>query len=291
MENRGENRSMTMQNTAIGYRKRAFYYHKYILILPLFFLFNFYPSLTVYAVDLQEESLHYDISFLWFKKAAEGKITFTKGDENNRYIATLEAETLGFIGFITNYRKYVYISHITYDEELKRLISIKFERIEIVEKKVWKSLNFMDYNARKLTWRSFFMENQIKETVEEIPRDIIYEDILSAFFNFRFGFFGNIEKGKEYMLKGIPNKGVVDYFIHVSSPEEEIANKRKLGIENGDGYLFLIKIPKVIFRSKGIVWVWFNKDLLPLAATVEDAVILGDITGTLKDKNNQKNET
>ncbi|MBI3812884.1 MAG: DUF3108 domain-containing protein [Nitrospinae bacterium] len=245
---------------------------------------------TIYAIELPEESLHYDISFLWFKNAAEGKITFAKGDTDNNFTAVLEAETLGFIGFITGYRKYIYISHLSYDGELKRLISTKFERIEIVGSKVWKSVNVMDYYTYKLTWKQLFMEKLLKETVDDIPPGIIYEDILSALFNLRLGFSQHIEKGKDYVIKGVPGKGVVDYFIHVSSPEEEIDRKNKLGIENEDGYLLLVQVPKIIFKSKGTIWIWFTKDLLPTAATVEDAVIFGNITGILRDRVYQNNE-
>ena len=254
-----------------------------LLLLSIFCLAN-----TVYAIDLPEESLYYDISFLWFKKAAEGKITFKKNNNDNNYTAVLEAETLGFIGFMTSYRKYIYISHLKYDENLNRLISTKFERIEIVGNKIWQSSNLIDYANNKINWRSTFMQKLLKETAEDIPTDTIYDDILSALFNFRFGFLGNIEKGKDYIVKGIPDKGIVDYSIHVSSPEEEIPTKKKLGIENGDGYMLLVKVPGAIFKSKGIVWIWFTDDLLPLTATVEDAVIFGDITGVLNN-NRQAN--
>ena len=255
---------------------------KYLLktIISLFLLIFCFTN-AVYAIDLPEESLYYDIGFLWFKKAAEGKITFKKNNNDSNYTAVLEAETLGFIGFITSYRKYLYISHLRYDENLNRLISTKFERIEIVGNKIWQSVNLIDYENNKINWRSTFMQKLLKETLEEIPPDTIYDDILSALFNFRFGFLGSIEKGKDYIVKGIPDKGIVDYSIHVSLPEEEISTKKKLGIENGDGYMLLIKVPRTIFKSKGIVWIWFTDNLLPLTATVEDAVIFGDITGIL----------
>ncbi|OGV97520.1 MAG: hypothetical protein A3I04_07485 [Nitrospinae bacterium RIFCSPLOWO2_02_FULL_39_110] len=258
-----------------------------IKIITSIFLSIFCLTNTVFAIDLPEESLHYDISFLWFKKAAEGKITFKRNNTNNDYTAVLEAETLGFIGFITSYRKYIYISHLMYDENLNRLISIKFERIEIVGNKIWQSISSMDYETNKIINSVSFTQKLIKETIEDIPPTIIYEDILSALFNFRFGFLGNIEKGKNYVVKGIPDKGIVDYSIYVSSQEEEIAVKKKLGIEEGDGYMLLVKVPGAIFKSKGIVWIWFTKDLLPLTATVEDAIVFGDITGILT--NNRTN--
>lgn len=260
------------------------YLYKIIILL---FLLIFCFTNAVYAIDLPEESLYYDISFLWFKKAAEGKITFKRNNNDNNYTAVLEAETLGFIGFITSYRKYIYISHLMYDENLNRLISIKFERIEIVGNKIWQSVSLMDYTNNKINWRSTFMQKILKESSEDIPPNIIYEDILSAFFNFRFGFLGDIEKGNNFTIKGIPDKGIVDYSIYISSQEEEIAVKKRLGIEEGDGYMLLVKVPGAIFKSKGIVWIWFTKDLLPLTATVEDAIVFGDITGILT--NNRTN--
>ncbi len=251
---------------------------KFIILLSLLI---FCLADIAYAIELPEESLHYDISFLWFKKAAEGKITFKRDEGESNYTAILEAETLGFIGFITGYRKYIYISHLRHDENLNRLISTKFERIEIVGNKIWKSISSMDYQANKITNRVSFTQKLIKETVEDIPPDTIYEDILSALFNLRFGFLGNIEKGKDYTVKGIPDKGIINYYIHVSAQSEETVAKKKLDIKNGDGYMLLVKVPKVIFKSKGIVWIWFTKDMLPLSAIVEDAVIFGDITGIL----------
>src|SRR3990167_6608851 len=179
----------------------------WVKFITLLSLLIFCLADIAFAIDLPEESLHYDISFLWFKKAAEGKITFKRNNTNNDYTAVLEAETLGFIGFITSYRKYIYISHLMYDENLNRLISIKFERIEIVGNKIWQSISSMDYETNKIINSVSFTQKLIKETIEDIPPTIIYEDILSALFNFRFGFLGNIEKGNNYVVKGIPDKG------------------------------------------------------------------------------------
>ena len=273
---------------SIFYLADSVYPHTYFQRLPMPIRNDSTSAGIGVGVDLPEESLYYDISFLWFKKAAEGKITFKKNNNDSNYTAVLEAETLGFIGFITSYRKYLYISHLRYDENLNRLISTKFERIEIVGNKIWQSATLIDYEKNKINWKSSFMQKLLKETVEEIPSDTIYDDILSALFNFRFGFLGNIEKGKDYIVKGIPDKGIVNYSIHVSSHGEEIPVKKRLGIEKEDGYMLLVKVPRAIFKSKGIVWIWFTKDLLPITATVEDAVIFGDITGVLNN-NRQTN--
>ena len=52
------------------------------------------------------ETLHYDISFLWFDNAASAKVQFLK--KGGRYYSTLEASTKGFVGFFTSYRKHYY---------------------------------------------------------------------------------------------------------------------------------------------------------------------------------------
>jgi hypothetical protein len=58
------------------------------------------------------EKLDYDISFLWFSKAASGSVTFSR--EGKGYKAVLQAETKGFVGFFTSYRKHRYVSHLSY---------------------------------------------------------------------------------------------------------------------------------------------------------------------------------
>lgn len=52
------------------------------------------------------EVLHFDISFLWFKKAASAYVRFFH--ENGKYHSILEAETKGIIGWFTDYRKHLY---------------------------------------------------------------------------------------------------------------------------------------------------------------------------------------
>lgn len=42
----------------------------------------------------------YDISFLWFTKAAEARFYFEKGEGPSEYRAVLDAETKGFIGWL-----------------------------------------------------------------------------------------------------------------------------------------------------------------------------------------------
>src|SRR3972149_7826224 len=187
---------------------------KYLLktIISLFLLIFCFTN-AVYAIDLPEESLYYDIGFLWFKKAAEGKITFKKNNNDSNYTAVLEAETLGFIGFITSYRKYIYISHLKYDENLNRLISTKFERIEIVGNKIWQSATLIDYESNKINWKSSFMQKLLKETVEEMPSAPFLGEIRTT-----ISFAASVPPsgaaaGKDYIVKGIPDKGIVNYSI------------------------------------------------------------------------------
>ena len=55
------------------------------------------------------ERLDIDISFLWFDKAAVARVGLY--EQNGVLYSILEAETKGFVGFFTSYRKHFYKWH------------------------------------------------------------------------------------------------------------------------------------------------------------------------------------
>ena len=59
--------------------------------------------------------------------------------------------------------------------------------------------------------------------------------------------------------------------------------RRRFGREKERGILALVKVPKELFGQKtGEVRVWMDENLIPVAATVERAILFGDVSGTLR---------
>ncbi|MBE9535902.1 MAG: DUF3108 domain-containing protein [Proteobacteria bacterium] len=227
--------------------------------------------------DFLDEKLEYEISFLWFKKAATGSASFSR--EGDGYKAVLQAETRGFVGFVTGHRKHIYVSHMKFDPEKKKLRSYLFERFVTIRKREEKTLNWVDYKQRSFAWKDYKKGDLVDEGVEPIPKGVEYEDILSAYYNFRLGVFGPAERGRKFQVNTIPEKGESVIGVNITS-EEEAEQSRKLFGSGYDEDLMHIKVrvPRVIFRSKkGEVDVWVGGRMRPVKGIVRDYIGFGDI--------------
>lgn len=232
--------------------------------------------------DFSGEKLVYDISFLWFKNAAEGSIILQK--DNDGHIAKLLAQTKGFIGFLTGFVKHFYISHMKVVGENTGLQPYLFEKNITYLGDEEKVITSLDYEKRIMSWTKTSMGKLIEEKSEPIPLSTIYYDILSAFYNLRSGYYGEIEKGKDFLINTIPEKNETKIHIHVCTKEEELKLKKEEKIEDVEGYFFIVKVPKEIFKTKeGEVFVWANKALLPLNVILRDYIGFGDVKGKLRE--------
>ena len=234
------------------------------------------------VTEFSGEKLTFDISFLWFTNAAEGSILLKK--KGKGYVSKLKAETKGFIGFFTGYVKHFYLSRMKVVGEEKGLQPFMFEKNILFRGKDEKVITTLDYKTRTMPWQKTINGIVVKEKIDPIPPDVIYYDVLSAFYNFRAGFYGEIEKGKDFVIHAIPEKEESKIFIHVCTREEEIKLKKEEKIEDKEGYFFVIKVPKEIFKTKtGEVSIWATKEIMPLKIIVRDYIAFGDIRGTLRD--------
>lgn len=231
--------------------------------------------------DFLGEKLEYDISFLWFKKAATGSASFSR--EGDGYKAILQAETKGFVGFVTGYRKHLYISHMKYDPEKKKLRTHLFERFVTIRKREEKTLNWLNYVEGARKEKDYKNGEMKREEVFLIPEGIEYEDILSAYYNFRVGFFGPAERGRKFQVNTIPEKGETVININITSKEEAEQNRKLFGNGYDDALMHIkVRVPKVIFRSKkGEVDIWVDDRIRPVKGIVRDYIGFGDIRSTL----------
>jgi len=227
------------------------------------------------------EKINYDISFLWFSKAATGSLKFEP--EGGGFSATLYAETLGFIGFLTQYRKHIYISHMNYIPDKNKMRVTLFERFVNYGKREEKSYSILDYDKMTVHLTDY-VKGKIKEDiVEPIPEGIEYEDILSAFYNFRLGFYGEIKRGRKFQIKTIPSEGKSTIDVHIKTHEESKKTGRIFGKDyNPDLMHVNVRVPEEIFKSKnGDVSVLFDEAIVPAFGVVQDYIGFGDVKGTL----------
>jgi len=228
------------------------------------------------------EELHYEIGVWVFKQAAVGKLSFKEMAEKGRYMATLQGETLGILGWVARYRVDTYRSIMEEVEGGNRLRSVSFEEDVKVGNKVRKRTYFFDYQKRKWIQVRQRKDGTKIRTEKEIPEGMVYDDFITASYNFRYGVYGEIERGKKYTVATFPKKGPSSYEVRVALKEEE--EKRKKSEKLKDGKEYLVKLfldPEVTHSKEGLIEGWLSKELYPTEGIIKDVMLFGDVRGTL----------
>lgn len=231
------------------------------------------------------EALSYEIGFWLFKRAALGKLTFQETEKKGRYMAMLHTETLGVLGFAVRYRVDIYRSLMEEVDGGRRLRSISFEEDIKVGGKLRKRHHLFDYEKRKWIQMRRRKDGTIVKAEEDIPPGKAYDDFLCAVYNFRYGVYGEIERGQTYSIATFPRKGPGHYEVIVAKREEEERRKKSETVKGGKDYLVkLFFDPEITHSKEGLIEGWLSKDLYPTEGTIKDVVLFGDVTGRLIQK-------
>ncbi len=243
----------------------------------------------------RNEDFTYTVHFLWFTNAAKAKLLIRRVGKA-RYRAELMAETTGFVGLLTQYRKNHYVSEMEYSPEKGRLLSRRYTKTVSLGSDITRSITVIDREKGEIRWTTTENGKVKDEGSEPIPEGIIYEDLLSAFFNLRIGAFGPLTRGRKLTITTLPayqstDEGVEDYKkefvrnfdIRIADAATERAYRKRYEQNQENGLLALVKVPKELFGQKtGEIRVWLDAGLIPVAATVEDAILFGDVHGYLQ---------
>lgn len=231
------------------------------------------------------EELSYEVGFWLFKKAAIGKLTFREMEKKGRFIATLQAETMGVLGFVARYRVDTYRSVMEEVEGGRRLQSLSFEEDVKIGEKLRRRTHLFDYQKMKWVQTRRKKDGTLVRTEEDIPAGKIYDDFLTASYNFRFGVYGEIERGKRFTVPTFPKKGPASYEVIVATKEEEEKRRRAESVKEGKDYFVKLSLdPEITHSKEGVIEGWLSKDLYPIEGTIKDVVLFGDVTGRLINK-------
>ncbi|MCX8116692.1 MAG: DUF3108 domain-containing protein [Desulfobacterota bacterium] len=237
------------------------------------------------AEHFSGEELYYEIGFWLFKKAAWGRLSFRETEKKGRYLATLQGETMGVMGLATGYRVDTYRSLMEEVEGGRRLRAISFEEDVRIGERLRRRTHLFDYQRRKWIRIRRKKDGTLVKTEEEIPQGQHYDDFLTASYNFRFGVYGEIERGKRFTVPTFPKKGASRYEVVVAGREEE--ERRRKAEKNREGkeyYVTLALDPEITHSKEGIVEGWLSKDLYPVEGKIRDVILFGDVTGRLTHK-------
>jgi len=228
------------------------------------------------------EELRYDIGLWLFKKVAIGKISFEEMAKKGHYLATLQGESLSVLGFPPRYRVDTYRSIMEEIDGGRRLRSISFEEDVKIGSKLRRRTHFFDYQKGKWITVRQRKDGTKARKEEEIPPGMIYDDFVTASYNFRYGVYGGMERGKTYRVATFPRKGASSYEVRVASREEE--EKRKKSEKSKDGKEFFLKLyldAELTHSKEGLIEGWLSKELYPIEGAIKDVIFFGDIKGTL----------
>lgn len=244
-----------------------------------------YPFITG-RVSIAEfflgEELEYEIGFWIFKKVAIGKLNFKSLDEKGHYIATLQAETTGLTGWISRYRKDIYSSVMEEIEGGRRLRSVSFEEEVKIGNKSRKRVHLFDYKKRVWIRIRRKGDKSLEKIEENIPPGMIYDDFLTASYNFRYGVYGEIDRGRRFVVQTFPRKGASSYEVIIATKEEE--EKRRSREKNKEGKDFFIKLfldPEDTHSKEGLIEGWLSKEFYPIEGSIKDVILFGDVRGKL----------
>ena len=291
---RGRGRQANFELRTCGLDRRLFL--RWLLGLPLLSFFPLYgresradllnmsPTKRGGSISdfFKGEELVYEIGVWILKRVALGTLSFKEMREKNRYMAVLQAETLGILGWVARYRVDTYRSVMEEVEGGRRLRSLSFEEDVKIGSKLMKRIHVFDYEKGKWVQERRRKDGVMVRTEEEIPPGKVYDDFLTATYNFRYGVYGAIERGRKYSVATFPRKGSSSYELTVAGKEEE--EKRRKSEKSKDGKDFYLKLyldPEITHSKEGLIEGWLSKDLYPIEGAIKDVTLIGDVKGRL----------
>jgi hypothetical protein len=228
------------------------------------------------------EELEYEVGAWIFKRVALGKLSFKEMGEKGRYLSTLQGETLGILGWVARYRVDTYRSIMEEVGGGRRLRSISFEEDVKVGNKLRRRTHFLDYQKRKWVQVRQRKDGTKVRKEEEIPPAMVYDDFLTASYNFRYGVYGGIERGRKYTVATFPKMGPSSYEVSVASKEDEEKRKRSEKFKDGKEYFVRLFLdPEITHSKEGLIEGWLSRELYPTEGTIKDVFLYGDVKGKL----------
>ena len=227
------------------------------------------------------ESLVYDISFLWFDRLAEARLSLAAEKRPGTYRAVLEAKTLGIAAWLTGDRVQRYVSVMETAPD-GRLQPLSFE-FRIIKGKDGSYSNIsrlylFDHARRQVRLQrsrdDVFISEELLPMAGRTPNDI-----LSAFYNIRAGLLGPLKPGRNYFIPTFGRNGDEEIRIELLKeeqwPDEPFFPR--------PGLLGRAVVDDEIFDTRGgRVYVWFDDLGLPQRGMVENVVGIGSVRGKLR---------
>jgi hypothetical protein len=227
------------------------------------------------------EVLKYEVGF-WLIDPVGGGAADFRNLGGGRYMVYHVGKAEGVVAWLTSYRREIYRSTMGTINNGKRLIPLRFEEYSVIGEWYRKKTTVYDYQVHKVRIELEKVGEPKSREEIEIPLGALYDDPVTAFYNLRFGAYGKVEPGMDFILRTLPSKRPEVIRIRVASKDETERRRAEEKIKTGKDLLIQILIDREMWgRKKGELELWFNRDMIPISGVVKDIRFFGDVRGRL----------
>lgn len=227
------------------------------------------------------ESLEYDLSFMWFERLAVGTMEFLPTDLPDQFLLRMEARTRGLAALFTRNRieKFETLVDINSDGRLRPLLHSS-HRItgsgDSISERIARYT--FDYEEGTILYQRI-RNGKISDDqwFDLDPHHPVF-DILSALYNFRLGFFGWPDSGP-VLIPTFHHRGeqdiLVELFVDPSSRDKQFFSS--------DMSVYRVLMDPVVFNTHSRdVFISFDQEMRLDKGIIKRLVGLGDLRGELR---------
>ena len=228
------------------------------------------------------EELHYQIGFWLIGHCGDAGTGFLSTNIPDIYRIRLEGHGIGFINSLLGGVEYSYTSFCRYVSDQDHLQPVYFELKKKRGNRV--SLRSARFNqaANEIVFIGTDSSGETVMDKEPMKTDRIYEDYLTLFYNFRHGYYGSLQRSRQYRLPLYTKKQMQPVKLHIADIEVEEKYRRSESDQAGKDFFIRFQInPEDVSSGSGEVLGWLSADATPVKGTIRDVVFFGDLWGDL----------
>jgi len=227
--------------------------------------------------NFQGEVLTFDISFWLFKNAAHARISLKKNGDT--YRAVMEGETRGFVGFLTRHVRERITSSMYFDARRGCFQPLTFQE-EFTRGARTKKKTVTFNHERRILTVTYEGASGKKKTVTKKFFKTGCEDLLTAFYNVRLGYYGDMQKGTRVPIVVCTKEKASTMLISFPDGDKAVPQSPC----NGAHYVVVTMDKDLTHMASNQLTGWLSQDRVPLCGTIEDAYLLGDLKLLLRER-------
>jgi len=231
------------------------------------------------------EELRYQIGFWLIGHCGDAKTGFLPTDVPDIYRISLEGHGIGFINSLLGGVHYSYTSFCRYLSDQDRLQPVYFELKKRRGSRMSLQNVRFNHGAKEIEFIGTASSGEPRMDREPMEIDQIYEDYLTLFFNFRHGYYGPLQRNRQYQLPLYTKKQMQPVELHIADVETEKKYRRSESNPADKDFFMRFQInPEDVSSGSGEVLGWLSADATPVKGTIQDVVFFGDLWGDLIQK-------